>query len=206
MHSSSRSRPSPSASSGPSGPSPRPVSPSRSPRGTELAARLLSVLEVLYLVFNEGYSATAGDDWMRPALCEEALAQLAPSPVVELNRAVALAMAFGPAAGAATTRHGRSSSARQRSRETHASASCSSSAPPRVRADRRRRGRGDESGASGALSLDSALFWLRGGDGVLLDEPVDRLLPELADRKVLKRLDEPLDDTVPTGRSPCATC
>jgi len=43
------------------------------PRGDELAARLSSVLEVLYLVFNEGYSATAGDDWMRPQLCEEAL-------------------------------------------------------------------------------------------------------------------------------------
>ncbi len=43
------------------------------PQGAELAARLASVLEVLYLVFNEGYSATAGDDWMRPALCEEAL-------------------------------------------------------------------------------------------------------------------------------------
>src|SRR5215472_15895638 len=43
------------------------------PRGTELAARLSSVLEVVYLVFNEGYSATAGHDWMRPALCEEAL-------------------------------------------------------------------------------------------------------------------------------------
>jgi RNA polymerase sigma factor (sigma-70 family) len=43
------------------------------PRGAELAARLSSVLEVLYLVFNEGYSATAGDDWMRPTLCEEAL-------------------------------------------------------------------------------------------------------------------------------------
>jgi RNA polymerase sigma-70 factor, ECF subfamily len=43
------------------------------PRGTELAARLSSVLEVIYLVFNEGYSATAGDDWMRPALCEDAL-------------------------------------------------------------------------------------------------------------------------------------
>ena len=175
------------------------------PTGPELAARLSSVLEVIYLVFNEGYSATAGDDWMRPALCEDALrlgrvlaaltpkepevhglvalmeiqasrlgartgpagepvllldqnrarwnqllirrglaaleraeqfgalgpyalqaaiaacharartaeetdweqiatlydalAQLAPSPVVELNRAVALAMAFGPAAG-----------------------------------------------------------------------------------------------------------
>jgi RNA polymerase sigma factor (sigma-70 family) len=43
------------------------------PRGNELAARLSSVLEVLYLIFNEGYTATAGDDWMRPALCEEAL-------------------------------------------------------------------------------------------------------------------------------------
>jgi RNA polymerase sigma factor (sigma-70 family) len=178
------------------------------PRGADRAARLSSVLEVLYLIFNEGYSATAGDDWMRPALCEDALrigrilaglapaepevhglvalmeiqasrsharvgpggepvllldqdrsrwdhilvrrglaaldraetlggalgpyalqgaiaacharaltaadtdwtricalydalAQLAPSPVVELNRAVALAMAFGPAAGLA---------------------------------------------------------------------------------------------------------
>jgi RNA polymerase sigma-70 factor, ECF subfamily len=43
------------------------------PRGAELAARLSSVLEVLYLVFNEGYSATAGDDWMRPALCDDAV-------------------------------------------------------------------------------------------------------------------------------------
>ncbi|APR82274.1 RNA polymerase sigma-70 factor, ECF subfamily protein [Minicystis rosea] len=43
------------------------------PRGDELAARLSSVLEVIYLVFNEGYSATAGDDWMRPGLCEDAL-------------------------------------------------------------------------------------------------------------------------------------
>ena len=43
------------------------------PQGVELAARLSSVLEVVYLVFNEGYSATAGDAWMRPALCEEAL-------------------------------------------------------------------------------------------------------------------------------------
>jgi RNA polymerase sigma factor (sigma-70 family) len=43
------------------------------PRGTELDARLASVLEVIYLVFNEGYSATAGDDWVRPALCEDAL-------------------------------------------------------------------------------------------------------------------------------------
>jgi RNA polymerase sigma factor (sigma-70 family) len=43
------------------------------PRRDELAARLSSVLEVIYLVFNEGYSATAGEHWMRPALCEEAL-------------------------------------------------------------------------------------------------------------------------------------
>jgi len=43
------------------------------PRGAELGERLASVLEVIYLVFNEGYTATAGDDWMRPQLCEEAL-------------------------------------------------------------------------------------------------------------------------------------
>src|SRR5262249_40509848 len=55
------------------------------PRGAALAARLSSVLEVVYLIFNEGYSATAGDHWMRPGLCEEALrlgrilAELAPT-------------------------------------------------------------------------------------------------------------------------------
>ena len=43
------------------------------PRGAELSVRLASVLEVIYLIFNEGYSATAGGDWMRPALCEDAL-------------------------------------------------------------------------------------------------------------------------------------
>jgi RNA polymerase sigma-70 factor (ECF subfamily) len=54
------------------------------PAGAELAGRLTSVLEVIYLIFNEGYAATAGDDWMRPTLCEEALrlgrilAELAP--------------------------------------------------------------------------------------------------------------------------------
>ena len=55
------------------------------PRGEELETRLSSVLEVLYLIFNEGYSATAGEDWVRPALCEDALrmgrivAELVPS-------------------------------------------------------------------------------------------------------------------------------
>lgn len=55
------------------------------PRGVEFTARLSSVLQVIYLVFNEGYSATAGDDWTRPALCEDALrlgrilAELVPS-------------------------------------------------------------------------------------------------------------------------------
>ena len=65
------------------------------PRGAELAARLSSVLEVVYLVFNEGYTATAGDDWLRPALCEEALrlgrtlAELAPDEA-EVHGLVAL--------------------------------------------------------------------------------------------------------------------
>jgi RNA polymerase sigma factor (sigma-70 family) len=55
------------------------------PRGADMDARLASVLEVVYLIFNEGYSATAGDDWMRPQLCEDALrlgrilAELAPN-------------------------------------------------------------------------------------------------------------------------------
>ncbi|MFN2571627.1 MAG: RNA polymerase sigma factor [Gemmatimonadales bacterium] len=55
------------------------------PRGPQLAERLDSVLEVIYLIFNEGYSATAGDEWVRPALCEDAtrlgriLAELAPA-------------------------------------------------------------------------------------------------------------------------------
>src|SRR6266478_3832594 len=65
------------------------------PRGTELASRLSSVLEVIYLVFNEGYSATAGSDWMRPDLCADALrlgrmlAELAPSEA-EVHGLVAL--------------------------------------------------------------------------------------------------------------------
>jgi predicted RNA polymerase sigma factor len=65
------------------------------PRGPELGERLPSVLEVVYLVFNEGYSASAGDDWMRPQLCEEALrlgrilAELVPGEI-EVHGLVAL--------------------------------------------------------------------------------------------------------------------
>ena len=65
------------------------------PRGPELAQRLASVLEVIYLIFNEGYAATAGDDWMRPGLCEDALrlgrilAELAPGEA-EVHGLVAL--------------------------------------------------------------------------------------------------------------------
>src|SRR5881409_456282 len=65
------------------------------PRGRELTARLGSVLEVIYLIFNEGYSATAGEDWVRPALCEDALrlgrilAELAPE-AAEVHGLVAL--------------------------------------------------------------------------------------------------------------------
>jgi RNA polymerase sigma-70 factor (ECF subfamily) len=65
------------------------------PRGEELAERLPSVLEVIYLIFNEGYAASAGEDWVRPALCEEALrlgrivAELAPE-VPEAHGLIAL--------------------------------------------------------------------------------------------------------------------
>jgi len=75
------------------------------PRKNELASRLASVLEVIYLIFNEGYSATSGDDWMRPALCEEALrlgrilAELAPDEP-EVHGLVALMEIQASRAGA----------------------------------------------------------------------------------------------------------
>jgi RNA polymerase sigma-70 factor (ECF subfamily) len=81
------------------------------PRGAELAERLSSVLEVIYLIFNEGYSATAGDDWMRPALCEDAvrlgriLAELASSEP-EVHGLVALMEIQGSRAGARTSPSG----------------------------------------------------------------------------------------------------
>src|SRR6478735_7274952 len=75
------------------------------PRGAELAPRLASVLEVIYLIFNEGYAATAGDDWMRPGLCEDALrlgrivAELAPGEA-EVHGLVALMEIQASRAGA----------------------------------------------------------------------------------------------------------
>jgi RNA polymerase sigma-70 factor (ECF subfamily) len=81
------------------------------PRRAELAARLSSVLEVIYLVFNEGYSATAGDDWMRPALCEDALrlgrilAELVPNEP-EVHGLVALMEVQASRSGARTSPSG----------------------------------------------------------------------------------------------------
>ncbi|EGI76816.1 RNA polymerase sigma factor [Hylemonella gracilis] len=82
------------------------------PRGAELAPRLASVLEVIYLVFNEGYTATAGEDWMRPALTQEALrlarmlAELAPREP-EAQGLVALLELQSSRLAARTDREGR---------------------------------------------------------------------------------------------------
>jgi RNA polymerase sigma-70 factor, ECF subfamily len=81
------------------------------PRGPELAERFASVLEVIYLIFNEGYSATAGHDWMRPQLCEEALrlgrilAELAPNES-EVHGLVALMEIQASRIGARTSPSG----------------------------------------------------------------------------------------------------
>jgi RNA polymerase sigma factor (sigma-70 family) len=81
------------------------------PRGAELGARLSSVLEVIYLIFNEGYSATAGDDVMRPSLCEDALrfgrilAELAPEEP-EVHGLVALMEIHGSRSAARTDAKG----------------------------------------------------------------------------------------------------
>ena len=81
------------------------------PRGEALAERLESVLEVVYLIFNEGYSATAGDDWLRPALCDDALrlarmlAELAPAEP-EIHGLVALLEIQASRSGARTGPNG----------------------------------------------------------------------------------------------------
>jgi RNA polymerase sigma factor (sigma-70 family) len=81
------------------------------PRGAELNLRLASVLSVIYLVFNEGYAATAGDDWMRPGLCDEALrlgrilAELAPNEP-EVHGLVALMEIQASRSRARVGRHG----------------------------------------------------------------------------------------------------
>jgi RNA polymerase sigma factor (sigma-70 family) len=156
--------------------------PFEAPRADELAARLSSVLEVIYLVFNEGYSATAGDHWMRPQLCEEALrlgrilAEFAPHEpevhgLVPLRRSRRRARGRGSARRASpycsltkTARAGINCSSvgvSRRSSEPRRSAArlgptrCRPRSPPRARVDRRRRSRSDECGASRALPLDS---------------------------------------------------
>src|SRR6476661_556061 len=81
------------------------------PRGEDLAARLSSVLAVVYLIFNEGYTATAGDDWIRPSLCEDALrlgrilAELAPAEP-EVHGLVALMEIQSSRTGARVDRSG----------------------------------------------------------------------------------------------------
>ena len=126
------------------------------PRGAELRERLASVLEVIYLIFNEGYAATAGDDWMRPALCEDALrlgrilAELAPTEP-EVHGLVAL-MEIQASRARGAHRPGGRAGAAARPGPRRAGTSCSSAAGSRRSSAPRRSG-----GASGPYALQAAI-------------------------------------------------
>ena len=147
--------------------------PFEAPRAEERAARLSSVLEVIYLIFNEGYAATSGEDWMRPALCEEALrlgrilAELLPEEA-EVHGLVAL--------------DGNSSLAHRRARRCRGRAHLAARAEPRSLepADdppRTRRARARASAGRRAGSLHSA-----GGDR-RLSRPSAARRPTLTGRR-----------------------
>ena len=147
------------------------ASRSRCRAGPSCAARLSSVLEVVYLVFNEGYSATAGDDWMRPALCEDALrlgrilAELAPDEP-EVHGLVAL-MEIQASRAARARRARRASRSCCSTRTAAAGTSCSSAAGWRRSSAPRALG-----GAQGPYALQAAIAACharartRGGDGL----------------------------------------